>query len=65
MTFKDLQRLMDQEQSAGTDSKEMQDLLRKLKDRPFYIWSKDRHNAAANPKRTSTKERQRIPIIQL
>jgi hypothetical protein len=31
----------------------MQDLVRKLKDRPFYIWSKDKHNAAASPTNNS------------
>jgi hypothetical protein len=48
MTFRDLQKLMEQEQST-TDSVAMQDLQRKLRDRPFYIWSSDRHKSAAMP----------------
>src|SRR5215207_6301769 len=41
---------MEQEQStAESNSKEMQELLKKLRDRPFYIWGSTRHREASNP----------------
>lgn len=45
MTIKDLQRIVlsDSESNTSADSAAMQNLLRKLKDRPFYIWSNDKH----------------------
>jgi hypothetical protein len=39
MTIKDLQRLMEQHQTAS-DSLAMQDLLKRLRDKPFYYWNK-------------------------
>src|SRR5829696_3136166 len=51
--IKDLQRLMEKEQStAESNSKEMQGLLKKLRDRPFYIWSSDKHRLASDPRNT-------------
>src|SRR5215207_1903848 len=51
--IKDLQRLMEKEQStAESNSKEMQELLKKLRDRPFYIWSNDKHRLASDPRNT-------------
>jgi hypothetical protein len=44
MTIKDLQRII-QEHEAVADSAAMQQLLTKLRDRPFYIWSSDKHNS--------------------
>jgi hypothetical protein len=50
MTFKDLQKLIEQQQEASADSnKEMQDLTRKLQGRPFYTWDSNKHRSAANP----------------
>jgi hypothetical protein len=43
MTTKDLQRLMEQYQhqhQTASNSAKMQDLLNKLRDRPFYYWIK-------------------------
>jgi predicted RNA-binding protein YlxR (DUF448 family) len=42
MTIKDLQRIV-LESDQSEDSKEMQDLQRKLQGRPFYIWSSIKH----------------------
>ena len=44
MTIKESKRLV-QEYEPSADSGKMQDLLRKLKDRPCYIWSSDKHNS--------------------
>ena len=56
MTFKDLQRLMEQQEqtAAAEKSPEMQILLKKLRDRPFYIWSNDKHRLASD-KRNAIK----------
>jgi hypothetical protein len=44
MSRKYLQRIVEElESSSATDSAAMQDLLTKLRDRPFYIWSSDKH----------------------
>lgn len=42
MTIKDLQRIVQEHESAN-DSAAMQQLITKLRDRPFYIFSKDKH----------------------
>jgi hypothetical protein len=52
MTFRDLQKLMEQEQSTESNSKEMQDLTQKVRDRPFYIWSGIKHKPLSNPNNT-------------
>src|SRR5215208_1286799 len=53
MTIKDLQRLMEQQQQQqSADSTAMKDLQRKLKDRPFYIWSNDKHLLASDKRNT-------------
>jgi hypothetical protein len=50
MTIRDLQRLMDQQHHhQSADSKEIQDLQRKLEGRPFYIWSKEKRKLTENP----------------
>ena len=48
MTIKELERLV-QEYEPAADSPQMQQLLKKVRDRPFYIWNKDKHKSAANP----------------
>jgi hypothetical protein len=48
MTMKDLQRIVLSDE-ANIASKEMQDLQRRLRDRPFYIWGSEKHWAASNP----------------
>src|SRR5688572_25375006 len=48
--MKDLQRLMEQhQQQRASDSLAMQDLQRRLRNRPFYIWNSEKHKAASNP----------------
>jgi hypothetical protein len=42
MTFRDLQKLMEQDQSRDS-TKEMQDLIQKVRDKPFYIWGLAKH----------------------
>ena len=50
MTWKDLQKLTEQYETATTASSDtMQNLLKRLRNRPFYIWSTDKHKAAAKP----------------
>jgi hypothetical protein len=46
MTIKDLQRIV-LESEESTDSKEMQDLLNRSRDRPFYIWGLAKHKSTA------------------
>lgn len=48
MTIKDLQRIIQEHESSANDSAVMQDLMDELRDRPFYIWSKDKHKAASS-----------------
>jgi hypothetical protein len=44
MTFKDLQRLVESEaNSGGSNSPEMQKLLARLRDKPFWINSEKEH----------------------
>jgi hypothetical protein len=50
MTFKDLQKLIEQQhEQTASDSAAMQDLQRKLQGRPFYIWESNKHRLASNP----------------
>jgi hypothetical protein len=52
VTIKDLQRIVlspNEQAEKFTASKEMQDLQRRLRDRPFYIWSSIKHKEASNP----------------
>jgi hypothetical protein len=49
MTIKDLQRIVLSQDGNIAGSKEMQDLQKKLKDRPFYIWNSTKHKSASNP----------------
>jgi hypothetical protein len=46
MTIKDLQRIILSSSNSTEESKEMQDLQRRLRDRPFYIWSSEKHKAS-------------------
>ena len=46
VTIKDLQRIIQQEQSA-IESATMQDLLTKLRGKPFYIWGKEKHRTTS------------------
>jgi hypothetical protein len=49
VTIKDLQRIvLSSEQTAG-DSPAMQDLMQKVRDRPFYIWAKEKHESYQKP----------------
>jgi hypothetical protein len=53
MTLKEMSRyLKSQSEHQQQDSKEMQQLLHKLKGRPFYVWSNDRHKSLSNPGNT-------------
>jgi len=52
MTIKDLSRIVLSSQQQQDSNKEMQQLLQKLKGRPFYIWSNDRHKSLSNPGNT-------------
>jgi hypothetical protein len=46
VTFKDLQRIiLSSSKDNSEDSPQMRQLLNKLRDRPFYIWSKDKHQS--------------------
>jgi hypothetical protein len=47
MTIKDLQRIVLSSPGSTDDSKEMQDLIRKLRDKPFYIWGSIKHKTSA------------------
>lgn len=49
MTIKDLQRIVISSSPLTESSKEMQDLQRKLRGRPFYSWDAERHKAALRP----------------
>ena len=49
MTIKDLQRIMQQHQTSN-DSAAMQDLLNRVRGKPFYVWGSNRHNAESDPR---------------
>jgi hypothetical protein len=49
MTTRELQRLMDQLEQSASTSKEMQDLQRKIRGRPFYICSAEKRKLTENP----------------
>src|SRR5215204_1674127 len=46
------QEQQEQSRAAAEKSPEMQDLLKKLRDRPFYIWSNDKHRLASDKRNT-------------
>src|SRR5918994_23442 len=53
MTIRDLQRIVEQEESKligsnSTATAAMQDLLNKLRDRPFYRWNKYKRDQSFN-----------------
>jgi hypothetical protein len=43
VTFKDLQRLVESEASSSDGSPQMQKLLTRLRDKPFWIWDQKQH----------------------
>jgi hypothetical protein len=45
--IKDLKRIVLSSPDSTQDSKEMQDLKRKLEGKPFYIWGKEKHQTTA------------------
>jgi hypothetical protein len=49
VTTRELQRLMDQLEQTSDDSAAMQELHKKIRDSPFYIWNKEKQKLVENP----------------